>query len=157
VIVVCSVHLELKNVHLYRQAIAMHEKQAAALDNTRRPLVFLLKYGLPLLVLISSQWWSPYLGGNTLMIALVWSVGLAVMGLACVVNARRCGRVHCHFTGPYMLAFAIAFLIYGSGIYQPAWLSLTQLANLSLWGTGLLWLVTELFFGKYFAANKHEG
>lgn len=132
----------------------MPEKRA---DDTRRLPVFLLKYGIPLLVLVSTQWWSEYLAANTLIIAMIWVAGLTVMGLGCLANARRCGRVHCHFTGPYMLVFAIAFLLYGSEIYQPAWVNISTLANAALWGTGLLWVVTELIFGKYFGAGKNAG
>ncbi len=79
------------------------------------------------------------------------------MGLGCVANARRCGRVHCHFTGPYMLLFAALFLIYGSGLYRPAWVDMTQLANTALWGVAILWILSEMIFGKYFRANKHAG
>jgi len=132
----------------------MPEKQA---DDTRQLPVFLLKYGIPLLVLVSTQWWSEYLAANTLIISMVWVAGLTIMGLACLVNARRCGRVHCYFTGPYMLVFAIVFLLYGSEIYQPAWVDMSTLANTALWGTGLLWVVTELIFGKYFGAGKNAG
>lgn len=135
----------------------MSEKHGVKADDTSRPSALMLKYGIPLLALISSQWWLGYLTDNTLVIALVWAGGLMVMGLGCVSNARRCGRVHCHFTGPYMLLFAIAFLIYGSDIYRPAWVNLSQLANAALWGAGLIWIVTELIFGKYFGASKHAG
>ena len=35
--------------------------------------------------------------------AAVWTVALATMGMACIVNALRCGRVHCYLTGPVAL------------------------------------------------------
>jgi hypothetical protein len=35
--------------------------------------------------------------------AVVWTVALATMGMACIVNALRCGRVHCFLTGPFLL------------------------------------------------------
>ena len=44
---------------------------------------------------------------------LVWTLAFAVMGIACVVNAVRCGRVHCHFTGPFLLLLAAASLLHG--------------------------------------------
>lgn len=31
--------------------------------------------------------------------AVVWTVALATMGMACIVNALRCGRMHCFLTG----------------------------------------------------------
>lgn len=38
--------------------------------------------------------------------AVLWTLGFLVMGISCVVNARRCGRLHCFITGPplYLLA-----------------------------------------------------
>jgi hypothetical protein len=29
----------------------------------------------------------------------VWSIALVWMGVACMVNARRCSRTHCRYTG----------------------------------------------------------
>ena len=41
---------------------------------------------------------------------------LTWMGVACLVNARRCGRVHCHFTGPFLLVMALASLLFSLGV-----------------------------------------
>jgi len=30
----------------------------------------------------------------------LWIPSFLVMGVACLLNARRCGRLHCHLTGP---------------------------------------------------------
>jgi len=38
----------------------------------------------------------------------LWMSSFAVMGGACLVNARQCGRLHCHITGPLFLLAAIA-------------------------------------------------
>lgn len=54
-----------------------------------------------------------YLPALALLVGLNWTEGqpwlwipaLAVMGVACLVNAARCGRLHCYVTGPvYLLA-----------------------------------------------------
>src|SRR5712692_8837097 len=37
----------------------------------------------------------------------LWIPALLVMGVGCVVNARRCGRLHCYVTGPIFLLAAI--------------------------------------------------
>lgn len=37
------------------------------------------------------------------------------MGVACIVNALRCGRVHCYLTGPFFLVMALIALSYGLG------------------------------------------
>src|SRR5262247_1142130 len=46
----------------------------------------------------------------------VWAVALGTMGMACMVNALRCGRVHCYVTGPFFLVMALVALLYGIGI-----------------------------------------
>lgn len=47
--------------------------------------------------------------------AAIWTIALAWMGSACILNARRCGRTHCRFTGPYYLATIIPVIGFGSG------------------------------------------
>ena len=37
----------------------------------------------------------------------LWIPALLVMGIGCVVNARRCARLHCYVTGPIFLLGAI--------------------------------------------------
>ena len=48
--------------------------------------------------------------------AWIWPLGLAWMGTACLLNARRCGRMHCHFTGPFFLVMALLSLLNGLGV-----------------------------------------
>jgi hypothetical protein len=38
------------------------------------------------------------------------------MGVACLLNVRRCGRTHCYFTGPFFLVLAAMGLLYGLGV-----------------------------------------
>jgi len=40
-------------------------------------------------------------------------VAFLIMGLACIANARRCGRVHCYFTGPLFLLSAVLSAVHG--------------------------------------------
>src|SRR5687767_7821328 len=44
---------------------------------------------------------------------LVWTFALAWMGVACLLNARRCGRTHCRFTGPYFLLMIVPVIVLG--------------------------------------------
>jgi hypothetical protein len=39
---------------------------------------------------------------------LLWTPAFVVAGVACIVNARRCGRLHCFMTGPLYLIAAVA-------------------------------------------------
>jgi hypothetical protein len=44
-----------------------------------------------------------------------------VAGISCVINAMRCGRFHCHFTGPLYLLGALATLLSGLGVVALQW------------------------------------
>jgi hypothetical protein len=37
----------------------------------------------------------------------LWVPAFLIAGLGCVLNAVKCGRVHCYFTGPLYLAAAV--------------------------------------------------
>jgi hypothetical protein len=78
-------------------------------------------------------WWIPH---AALLVGLfvpipvrvvIWTVALVWMGMACILNSRRCGRTHCRYTGPYYLAMIVPVLMLGlgvvsSGIYE--WIAL---------------------------------
>ena len=64
----------------------------------------LLLWCLPAFALIAG-------GSSSTMRPWLWAPALLVMGIACLANAARCGRVHCYFTGPlYVLAAAYVVL-----------------------------------------------
>ena len=46
----------------------------------------------------------------------IWTVALAWMGIACVLNARQCSRTHCRYTGPYYLAMIVPVVVVGMGL-----------------------------------------
>ena len=50
--------------------------------------------------------------------AVVWTVALIWMGVACILNARRCGRTHCRYTGPYYLVMIAPVVLLTSGVVQ---------------------------------------
>ncbi len=106
-----------------------------------------LVYGVP--------WIAMQLVGNlsnsTLAVAGTWAAGFAVMGTACVVNALRCGRVHCWFSGPwFLLAAAVTVLRYVE-VVEIAW---STIVNAGLAGALLLFFVSENIWGKYFGEKK---
>jgi len=53
--------------------------------------------------------------------AYLLSVAFTWAGLACVVNAKRCGRFHCHFTGPLYLALGTTSTLIGFGVLDMEW------------------------------------
>jgi hypothetical protein len=54
-----------------------------------------LIWGIPAAILLI----TPEIGESYLFV--VWPVLLTFMGAACLLNARRCGRIHCFVTGPF--------------------------------------------------------
>ena len=80
---------------------------------------------------------------------VVWIVALAIMGGACIVNALRCGRVHCYVIGPFFLLMALAALSYGIGILHLGKNGWNLLGLIGLIGTIALWWLPEMFWGRY--------
>ena len=79
----------------------------------------------------------------------VWTVALIWMGMACILNSRRCGRVHCRYTGPYYLLVAIPVLFFGTGMGQLATFGWSVLGTLSVLGGVAITWITERWWGRY--------
>lgn len=100
-------------------------------------------------------WWIPHAGiaaGLFLAVPVrtaVWIVALIWMGTACIVNARRCGRTHCRFTGPYYLIMILPALASGLGLVPAGMSAWLVLAVLIVAGSKLIWWGTERSWGKF--------
>jgi hypothetical protein len=81
--------------------------------------------------------------------AAIWTVALLWMGTACILNARRCGRTHCRYTGPYYLAMIAPVLILASGIVSADFYGWLVLGVLILAGSKVIWWTTERAWGKF--------
>jgi len=103
------------------------------------PAIAIVVVGVPA---ISSGWRT-----------VVWTVALATMGVACVVNALRCGRVHCYLTGPFFLLMALIALSYGLGILHLGANGWNLLGLMTLIGAIALWCLPEMLLGKYRQRN----
>ncbi len=71
------------------------------------------------------------------------------MGVVCLINARRCGRVHCYVTGPFFLLLAVVALLHGLDVFplgSNGWRAM--LAALVIGGACLTY-VPEWLFGRY--------
>jgi len=71
----------------------------------------------------------------------------AWMGVGCVINAARCGRLHCYFTGPMFLLGALAIFLVGFEYLDLGWfhvphISYTTIA-LALSSFVLEWIVVK--------------
>jgi hypothetical protein len=100
-------------------------------------------------------WWAPHAGMLAALFlsvpfrAAVWIVALVWLGTACIVNARRCHRTHCRYTGPYYLAMIAPVLAFGVGIVSAGIYGWIALGTLVVAGSGLIWWGTERAWGKF--------
>jgi hypothetical protein len=81
----------------------------------------------------------------------IWSVALIWMGTACLLNARRCGRTHCRFTGPFYLALIVPVLLLGFGRISLGPFGWWILGAAILFGGKIIWWATESAWGKFSA------
>lgn len=98
---------------------------------------------LPAAILVATSVWSiPYR-------KVIWPVVLTEMGVACLVNARRCGRVHCYWTGPFFLGLASVSALYGFGVLDLGRRGWQDLTAVLLVGSILFGCVPEWIWGRY--------
>ena len=103
-------------------------------------------------------WWGPWvliiIGGITVLSGnaartVLWTTGFAVAGVACLVNARRCGRRHCFYTGPLYLLAALASLLYGLGVLPLGMNGWGWIIGSAVAGSLVFCCVLEKLFGQY--------
>lgn len=104
---------------------------------------WLKAWGVPSLILIAAAWTEPMIR------ALVWSGVLVWMGSACLINAERCGRTHCRYTGPYYILLVFHVMVHGLGVLPFGPWAWWVLGALILLGSKLIWLATERLWGRY--------
>ena len=81
--------------------------------------------------------------------AVIWIIALIWMGTACLINARRCNRTHCRYTGPYYLAMIVPVMALGAGLVPVGLLGWICLGVIILGGSGLIWWATERAWGRF--------
>jgi len=79
----------------------------------------------------------------------MWAIALMWMGPACVLNAARCGRTHCRYTGPYYLAMIVPVLILGLDIVPVGIYGWIVLGVVIVGGAKLIWFATERAWGTF--------
>lgn len=79
----------------------------------------------------------------------IWTAALAWMGVACLLNSRRCGRVHCRYTGPFYLCLIVPVLLLGSGVVQAGIFAWLVVGTLGVFGGFLIAFATEATKGRY--------
>ena len=103
----------------------------------------LLLWGVPISVLLAASWLPER------YLVFIWPSTLTFMGVACLMNARRCGRVHCYATGPFFLILAATALLYGLGEIPLGTNGWNTLGLILLVGGVVLCCGSEMIFGRY--------
>lgn len=115
-------------------------------DHAAQPLPFFWSWGLPLVILLSTNFMSGFIPFP--VIIAVMSGTFFWMGLACLLNARRCRRRHCYYSGPIFIIGSIVVMLVGFEFISLGrdGLIIVVSATLSL---ALLTYLSEPIFGKY--------
>lgn len=103
---------------------------------------FALAWGVPLCALAATTFIP-----EPIIQTAIGATSLGWMGVACLLNARRCSRTHCYFTGPFFLVMAVVALTHGLDV-----LSLGQngggwLAVIAGVGSLAIWVASERLLG----------
>lgn len=69
----------------------------------------------------------------------MWIIARISMGSACILNARRCGRTHCRYTGPYYLAMIVPVLLLAECIASAGFYGWLMLAVIVIGGSKIIW------------------
>jgi hypothetical protein len=91
----------------------VNEQPCAQGDLSARSIAYLL-WGLPALLILAGVLWPQAR-------LWVWTPALLTAAAACVVNAARCDRLHCYFTGPLFLLAAAGTFLRGLEIVAIPW------------------------------------
>lgn len=88
--------------------------------------------------------------------AVIWPVSLFWMGGACIANARRCGRTHCRFTGPFYFAMALVVISFATGLLHLGDAGWTIIGVTTVGGTIVLWWGSEHIWGRAFRPRRQR-
>jgi hypothetical protein len=113
-------------------------------DWARRPLPAIIWWGLPLTLALAS---------NLLRLRLadagwIWSAAMAWMGIGCLLNARRCRRLHCFIAGPALLLGAAAAALIATGVVDMGPHALSYV-TLVVFAVALLSFIPEMVWRRY--------
>jgi hypothetical protein len=79
---------------------------------------------------------------------LVWTLAFLWMGTGCILNARRCHRLHCYISGPGFFLGAAALAVFAAGIAPLGPHSLNNIVGITL-SVALLSFLPEMIWRKY--------
>lgn len=76
----------------------------------------------------------------------LWIPAFTMMGVTCLINVRRCGRVHCYATGPLFLGMALFLVVVLLGLAPMRWIDPASIATVV---AVILAYGSELIVGRY--------
>jgi hypothetical protein len=116
----------------------------AGRDWTGRPGMAFVWWCLPLGVGLASGLTSL----SARAIAPIWAVSFVWMGTGCLLNARRCHRLHCYISGPAFLLGAVALGLFAAGVLAFGPHSLNNIIGITL-AIAALSFVPEMIWRKH--------
>lgn len=105
-------------------------------------------WGIPIILMVVSRFFGE------MSTSIAWPIALSWLGGASLLNAARCGRVHCIFTGPFFLVMAVFALVFGLGILEVNSRTWLVLAGITALGAATIWYSSEAVFGRYLQWRK---
>lgn len=106
----------------------------------------MIGWGVPIIVLLSVNILQEYWPATP----IIWMMGGAFiwMGAGCVINATRCGRIHCYISGPAMLLGGLLIILVGFDILDLGPVRVMHISYATLLALALSFL-PEVFTGTY--------
>jgi len=87
---------------------------------------------------------------------VVWPAAFLWMSAACLANARRCGRVHCYFTGALFLLLAIVSAAHGFGVVNLGESAWSVIGVVAVVGGAVLTVLPEMILGRYRGVRRPD-
>ncbi len=106
-------------------------------DLIASPAGLILHWGLPIAAMLAA------IGVSHPAKTWIWVTALGWMGGACLWNARRCGRKHYFWTGPFFLVMTLPVIAHGYGFAAPG-------------AEGWKWLGMSIGFGSVILTTLTE-
>ena len=118
--------------------------KAARNDWARQPLSVCLWWGLPIAIgaFAGLLHFSFRAGAGLCAVLFLW------MATGCLLNARRCHRLHCYISGPVLLAGAIFAALVSAGVIETSQRMFDNAIGAML-VLALLSFVPEIFWKRY--------
>ena len=122
----------------------MSELDKPGNDWVRRPGMGFVWWCLPLGIGVAANYFTL----SSRAAALIWMGSFVWMGTGCLLNARRCHRLHCYISGPAFFIGAAALAMFTAGIALLGSHSLNNIVGITL-ATALLSFAPEMMWRKY--------